>query len=173
MESCQIQEESMAIIQLPSAAYTSPRKSGKPFAGDETTVAPKGLGKVAQIIDAIAQFIPADLLAIYISGMDFLSPLPLWGEWAVVGTCILLVPVLFALGTKLPAIADAPVSPEKSTLRILMGVSVLAFVVWVSALPHGPFARTWGDDISKIGIFIALVLSVVLPLGARRLKLMK
>jgi len=156
----------MAIIHLASAAYTSPRK------GDKATAAPKGLGRAAQVIDAIAQFIPADLLAIYVTGMDFLSPKALWGEWAVVGTCVLLVPVLFLLGTKLPAMADAPVSPEKSTLRILMGLSVLAFIVWVWALPHGPFARTWGDEISKVGIFVALVLSVLLPLGARKLKLL-
>jgi hypothetical protein len=129
--------------------------------------------RVAQAVDAVAQFVPTELIGIYIAGAGILSPMSHAGSVALACICALLIPVLFWLGAKIPAIPNGTwgSGANKISLVTLLLFSIVAFAAWVCAIPGGPF-EILGPSAPKIGALTVIVLAVVLPLAARKFELM-
>lgn len=171
----------MPVISVARHMLPSPMKGGARGQGSQQAEEMKqppqpptsGSAKVAQAVDAIAQFIPADLLGFYITANAVLSPLSVTGGWVLLVLCIALIPVLFWLGAKIPAYRTSNRQPvPRRTVNLLVAFSAVAFIAWALTLPNNPAMQTWGAGAMKISAVVAIGLAIILPLAARKLDLL-
>lgn len=160
----------MSVISIARNVRRDEQKSD--VASENTPPPQTSVGtRVAQAIDAVAQFIPTELIGIYITGAGILSPLSPTGSIVLASGCAALIPLLFWLGAKIPAVPKGAWEQGSNTVWTLMLFSVIAFAAWLCAIPGGPFKDVFGSSAPKIGAFSVVVLAVLLPLAARKLKL--
>lgn len=126
----------------------------------------------------VAEFIPSEVVGVYVALWALIDPRSAAGKWTVFGVGLALVPVVFVLtymvGRRRAAAAGDGVPPARS-FRVslpLLGFGIVAFVAWAAALPGNPFTE-FGDQALKFGGGATLVLGLVLPMAAEALGLDK
>jgi hypothetical protein len=161
----------MSVISVARHVQRDPQKSA-PASEAAAPSAPSSTGaRVAEAVNAVAQFIPTELIGIYVAGAGMLSPLSPTGNAILAIACAALIPLLFWLGAKIPAVPKGAWEQDSTTVWVLMLFSVVAFAAWLLAMPGGPFNGLFGAKTPQIGAFTVVVLAVVLPLSARKFNL--
>lgn len=132
-------------------------------------------------LEQVTQWIPTEVVTLYVAGLGFLALTGSTGKWIVFAAGAALVPAAVvlnaALVNKRAKIAwqdadkpgDAPRIGRKKELLLIL-VALVAFVFWACALPSTPFLTIW-DQATRLGAFLVLVYSAFMPTIAELLAL--
>jgi hypothetical protein len=141
-------------------------------AADGTTTEPTSKSSVEQALEAIAAYIPAEALALFLSVYGLLQPEPLELRLIVVAGGI--VAVVLAIWAGFEFRVRTKTRFRRFWLLTLFGI--VAFLAWVTAMPGGPFAGSvllFGQafEVALLGGVAVLLLAFLLPMLAKALKL--
>lgn len=122
-------------------------------------------------LEQITAFIPSDALGIYIAGNSIIDPHSGAGKWAIFGVVGCLIP-LFVWLTRISVGKQADVAGLDTWLGRRRGFwlslfGIVAYAAWVAAMPSSPFA-TIHEKAAQVGAWVAVILSCLLPLLAKR-----
>ncbi len=136
---------------------------------------------VESALEAITQWIPTEVVAIYVALLGIFAPRSSSGKWIIfaVGAVSVLVFVLLnaALVNKRGAEAwtreQKPGAPPKlagTRLFLLILLAAVAYLVWTFALPDTPFLALT-DEATRIGGALVVIVSLAMPKVAEILNL--
>lgn len=132
-------------------------------------------------LEQITQWIPTEVVTLYVAGLGFLALSGSTGKWIVFGAGAVLVPIAVILNAALVnrraklawqdagESGDAPKIGLKKKLLLIL-VALVAFAFWACALPSTPFLTVW-DQATRLGAFLVLVYSAFMPTIAELLDL--
>jgi hypothetical protein len=125
----------------------------------------------AEAIARIADYIPSEVVAIYIAGFGILQPTTSCGKWGIFALGALLVPIfvggsLFAVGRD--AAGRIRLSVGKRAGLVALGL--ISYAVWAAAIPQSAFVDLC-PDANRDAAYAALVLSYLIPRAASLLGL--
>lgn len=118
-------------------------------------------------IEAIAAFIPAEVIGIYIAGTGILKPQETSSKWWIFAISGLLIPVFIGLGAAEAQRAGRDISIYRTL--VLLVFAATAFIVWASALPATPFEEL-SSHANQIGGWSAVILGLLMPRIAKLLR---
>ncbi|HYN50807.1 MAG TPA: hypothetical protein VES62_07760 [Thermoleophilaceae bacterium] len=138
----------------------------------ESQSTPVKSGSVQQALEAIAAYIPAEALALFLSAYSVMQPEPLELRLILVAGGIVAVVVAIWAGFEFNVRSKARL--RRFLLLIVFGV--FAFGAWVFAMPGGPFSgkvSLFGQEfqVALLGGVLVLLFAFLLPILARALKL--
>lgn len=115
---------------------------------------------LSQAMEEITNYIPTEVVGVYIAILGLLSPRTDSARWLV-----------FLIGALLTVFfLWIPYSGGTRKFFMLAVLALLGFTAWAAALPSTPFS-TFAENASQIGAAAVLVLAVVLPALAEKLNL--
>jgi hypothetical protein len=126
----------------------------------------KPTNTVQEALDKIADYIPAEALAIYVAALGILLPQTETERWATFAFGLGLVVIFTWLGLT----NRRRRKPQTRTFWWLLFFGFLAFTLYAGALPNSPFL-TLTDAATRILSVAALVAAYVIPEAAERLHL--
>lgn len=129
-------------------------------------------------LNKVANFIPSEVITVYVALWGLVTPESSAAKWTVFGVGLALVPIVFVLtymiGRRKVAVESDGQAPGRS-LKVslpLLVFGVVAFVAWVAAMPGNPFTQ-FGGQALKFGGGAVIVLGMLLPMAAEALGLAK
>ncbi len=137
-----------------------------PAEGPAAATAPSDGARAA--LERIVDYIPSEVIAIYIAGFSILQPTTDLEKWIVFAIAALLVPVF--VGSSLVAIRRGTSGSVQLSLGKGIGLSILswlAYTTWTAAIPESPFVSLH-PNANRYAAFVALILSYLIPKIAKR-----
>lgn len=150
----------MSVMRMVVLAAERKEQEGKVFslatAGEE-----KPGAAVTSAMDKISADIPSEVIGLYVAGFGIFAPGSRTAKWAIFFVCLVFIPVLTVLGAMAARRKGLPVPGAKAT-AIVIGVAVVMFAAWCSAMPDTPFL-VFGAEATRIGGFVVLALGCLIP----------
>jgi hypothetical protein len=136
---------------------------------------------VETALEKITQWIPSEVVAAYVALLGIFAPDDSTLRWVLFAVGVVLVIVFVGLNAALvnkrgrekwESEKRPGPAPKLATKRLLtlMGVGIVAFVVWAFALPDSPFLSVT-EQATRIGGALVVIVSLVMPLVAELLDL--
>lgn len=136
---------------------------------------------VESALEAITQWIPTEVVAIYVALLGIVAPSSSSGKWIIfaIGAVSVLVFVLLNAALVNKRGADAWTKEQKpgtapkvagKRLFLLVVLAAVAYLVWTFALPDTPFLDLT-DQATRIGGALVVVVSLAMPKVAEVLDL--
>jgi hypothetical protein len=128
---------------------------------------------VETALEKITQWIPSEAVAAYVALLGIFAPDDSTVRWVLFAIGIALVIAFVFLNAALVNKQGAKQwaaekrkgpAPKLATRRVFMliGIGLVAFVVWAFALPESPFLSVT-DEATRIGGALVVVVSLIMP----------
>ena len=151
-------------LSISALMMTLPRrKAAKPFSSREMDSDNTKNNRVKDPISGIAQFVPTEIIGIYVFGLSIVpivrKEFSWFGNLQIYVFCILATPIFAAISH---LIYNKSLGKVSSNSRLLWRVfcGTLAFGIWGLAIPDNPLVNS--ESFKALVAFIALCLSMLL-----------
>ena len=115
-------------------------------------------------MEKVTAFIPSEVIGAYVALSGLLAPLYKSDEfkwkWVLFFICLGLIPIVMALSYALRRKDGLP-TPKLFINLVLLILALVAFIVWVAALPGTPFT-VYSPNVTVFGGGAVIVLAILM-----------